>query len=387
MIASPSARFTAALRDSHVARARVQLYEFDPTPFAPPVPVGDPLPIEGGNLTLDAGANVMRTLEADVVLPPRGTTARQTVESINVVSAEVRLEYGIDFGDEVEWVQVGQLRCKDLRSTLTSGTRPLVAVDRMILPADFPLVTPYACTNIAGAQLSYHTAARDLINAAFPNTHPLNFEVGSGLTVTSGAATELIPVGTVFEGDRLQAVAKITQAYGAILVNDNLGRFRFDPVVRSGEPVWEMDAGPNGVLSDMEMVDSRDDRYNAVALTCEPGSGQSIFVFLVDSDPLSPTYYNGPFGKRPTSRRNDTIGTQYQAILAAQAILDQLKGEPRDIEFEGVYNPLLEPFDLVRFRASADFYSDHIIDQLTVPLGGGQMTGRTRKRIVMEEET
>jgi hypothetical protein len=370
MITGASDRLKAALRDSHLVLSRVTLCEYVAGEY---VEVGDPLPIEKGTVGIDAGSNVWRTLNATVVVPPLGADGRDVVDLLNVESAEVKVEMGVEFapGDQ-EWVQVGQLRIETLTDTLSTSRKELVAYDRAIRVADFPLVTTYAPRTMTGDVLSYIDAAKDLITAAFPSEAPPEFVVDSAL---DDAAVP--PLEVSYDGDRWSAINELLAAVGAVAHNDHLGRFVFRSAIPDAEPVWTFDVGETGVLIDADIEQTRDGQANAVALTCEPPSGDRIFVYLVDSDPASPTYYDGPFGRKPIFRRNDTISNASQAVTAARGYLVANLGAARAIDFQSLYNFLVQPMDVVAFDFG-DGVESHAIDGLSFALDGGEMSGATR---------
>jgi hypothetical protein len=361
----------AALRESHVALARVTLCEYVAGEY---VPVGQPLPIEKGELSLDAGSNVWRTLNATVVIPPNYDQRRPAVDGLNVASAEVKLEMGVEFapGDQ-EWVQVGQLRVESLDESLLSSRLELVAYDRAIRVADFPLVTLYTPRSGSGDLLTYVEAVIDLITVSFPSEGPPTVIVDPSLDDALSPPAE-----TVYEGERWTAINDLAAAIGAVVYNDHEGNFLVAPAVPSGAPVWTIDVGETGVLIDANVARTREGQANAVALTCEPPSGDRIFVYLVDANPASATYYDGPFGRKPISRRNDTITDGAQAIEAAKGYLAKYLGAARAINFKALYNFLLLPMDAVEFVLTNGDSETHTIDGLSIPLGGGEMGGQTR---------
>ena len=109
-------------------------------------------------------------------------------------------------------------------------------------------------------------------------------------------------------------------------------------------------------------------------------------MFVVDSDPNSPTYWDGPWGKKTVpTQRLDTVTTEEQAIDAAYALLDQYKGKARQIDFKSVHNLLIEPFDVVTVSSypqggsRAALSEEHVMDAVQYPLMGGVMTAETRQ--------
>ncbi len=103
---------------------------------------------------------------------------------------------------------------------------------------------------------------------------------------------------------------------------------------------------------------------------------------LLDNNSLSPTYYDGPFGRVPEFFHSEFITSDAQAADVAAARLARQLGTTQSISFGSIVNPRLEPSQVVRvsrLRAGID-QEDHVIETLTIPLGAEQeMTGQTRE--------
>ena len=367
MITSPSTRFSTALTASHKRVVRVRVCPYVDEAYAPVEP---PLIVSSGTMTIDSSANTWRQATLEIAIPPAGTAERTAYDLLNVQSAEIIIETGIDFGGSIDYVTVGQLRVEEISAQANNGKVRLVAYDRGIRVSDFGLVTVYTPLDTSGAKLTYVNAIKDLIKAAFPAEGPPTFTVVAGVDTAS-----VPPDATIFEGDRWDAINKLADAIAAYVHNDNLGNFVITPAENSTTPNLSITSGSNGTLVEATADRTRRDQYNAIALSCESPSGPSIFVYLVDKDPASPTFYGGPFGKKAKSERNDTITTEVQAIDAARGILTRYKGSTRQISLGSFYNPLLLPRDVVRVTLPGESYEDHVVESVELPLspGSGQM--------------
>lgn len=88
------------------------------------------------------------------------------------------------------------------------------------------------------------------------------------------------------------------------------------------------DAGPNdrGNIADWTITISRTSVYNSVVFTAERQDGSApVHATVRDTDPGSPTYYLGNFGKKPLLVQNQSALTQPQCLTAAQGILKQAR--------------------------------------------------------------
>lgn len=153
-------------------------------------------------------------------------------------------------------------------------------------------------------------------------------------------------------------------------------------------PVGTYSEGEDGILLGINHTWHRDTIYNKVIVTGEnttaadeadedqpPPRGEAT-----DDNPLSPTFYGGPFGRKPYFYPNSYISTDQQARLAARGMLVRALGAPDSIGFASIVDPRRRPGDLVRItRERLGVDEDHLIDQISIPLGpGDQMTAQTR---------
>jgi hypothetical protein len=98
----------------------------------------------------------------------------------------------------------------------------------------------------------------------------------------------------------------------------------------------------------------------------------------LDDDPASPTYYDGPFGRKPYMTRNDSVTNVDDAIIAARGILNRRKTAARDVTLDAVYQPLLQPLDSVfLLEEGMGVQEAHTIESIDLPLVGGKMSMKT----------
>jgi|LakMenEpi03Aug12_release.lakeMendotaPanAssembly.Ray.scaffolds.fasta_scaffold409016_1 hypothetical protein len=375
-----SDKFKTHLRSSHSRRVRIGLYlpnELGEYEFNGHFGVVD------GTLTIDNSRNIVRqaqmqvsTLESTIASAVTGDAARDFFEALTAKSAELEIEWGLIYPDlSEEWVTLARLRVDESVKAAVSGSLQVTAAyDPGTRIADFYLITPYAPFSIDNTKLTYLEAIQDLVNVAYPSTNPPEWIINEGVDGTS-----LPPDGTVFTGSRWDAIQALAVAINTRVAPDHLGRWTVQPVVDSHIPVWEVDAGDSGVLVSEETTFSRREQYNAVGVRWEsPNSGGGI-VYLVDSDPESPTYFDGPFGRKPRPEETvSTITTEAQALDAARSLLDKYKGQTRGIQLQTLHNPLMEPGDVIAVQLPDNTIERHIIDTLSIPLAGGVMSMQTR---------
>ena len=385
-----SDKFVEALNVSHRRLVRVGLWSPDQN--------GD-YELQGyvgvveGSLTINNQSNTRRTatmtvapLQAEASAGLLGVvTARDFLEQTTAESGEITIEWGIEFPDlTIEYVQIARLRIEEWTVSAAGGAVKITsAMDAGQKVADFNLVTPYAPYDINENLLTYTEAISDLITTSYPSASPPTISIDAAVDQTS-----FPPENTVFSGSRWQAIQDLAKAIDADVAVGADGGWTIKPERPPAVPVWRISAGENGTLVAEETSFSRREMYNAVPIRWSDPSGTgSGLVYLVDNDPNSPTYYDGPFGRKPRPEETiDTITSEAQAIEAATTLLDKYSGRTRSIKMSAVHMPLLETGDVINVRLPNGDSERHVIDTITLPLGSeGVMSVTTR--IVRTAET
>jgi Domain of unknown function (DUF5047) len=363
-----SQKFKETLRTSHTALSRAQVwqptaqntYEYQKT-----------LAISAGSLTIDGRRNIRR--QGNLTLAPASGFDLSVFDS---VSDQCRLvvQRGIKFLDgSEEWVTVATLAVQSAERQLGEGTLKVNGYDPSSCIDDYTLITPYAPIGPDQEPLTTVEAIKDLVDIALWETAV--WHVGAGVDTAVKPAA-----GTVFTGSRWDAINNLAKSLAAQVWVDPLGEWHLELVQTGGwVPVDTFATGEGGVLVDGTSSRDRRDIYNAVPLRWE-GPKTGGLVFVVDADPQSPTYWNGPFGRKPSSEQKvDTATTEAQAIDAAKAILAQYKGFTATVRFTSLHNPLIEPGDVLEVIVpDYKLHQLHVVDAITYQLAGGSMTAETR---------
>lgn len=155
----------------------------------------------------------------------------------------------------------------------------------------------------------------------------------------------------------------------------------------TGAPVADLVEGTNGVLLAAGRRWSRTGSYNVFIVTGEnTGEILPVRATASDTDPLSPTYASGPFGRVPKFMQSQFIVTTAQAQDAANAMLARGLGTTQSLSLGTLVLPYLEPGDVVRVTRERTGISaeSHVLDAVTIPLGADQsMTATTRATTVI----
>ena len=374
-----SDKFKSHLRASHSRRVRAGLYVVDGNSYA----FAGYLGLAGGNLSIDYSRNIRRqaslqvsSLESLLDYSFVDIAARDYLESLTSGSAEIEIEWGLLYPDGTdEWVTLARLRIEESTLDTVSGSVSIsAAYDAGSRVNDFNLVTPYAPYDINGNKLTYLAAIQDLVDTSYPSAAPPTWNVDPAVDSTSYP-----PDGTAFTGSRWSAVESLAKAINVRVGPNHLGEWDVVPDVEGRDPAWTINSGVDGVLVSETTQFSRREQYNAVGVRWELPGGSGGLAYIVDADPTSPTYYDGPFGRKPRPEETiATITTSQQAIDAATALLNKYKGRTRGISLTAVHCPLLEPNDILAVYLPDGSAERHVIDTVNLPLGEGTMNLETR---------
>lgn len=173
----------------------------------------------------------------------------------------------------------------------------------------------------------------------------------------------------------------IAKSLGGRVFCDSRGSFVAAPVpTLEDTPVWALTAGPGGALVEPQQTLSRDGVYNQVVASGASESGQPPVGPAVasDDDPVSPTYYKGPFGAVPLFYTSKLLTTFQQCQAAALGLLAPRLGLKQTVSVSSIVNYAMEPDDVITVTMPDGHDENHIIDSVDYSLTGGAMTLQTR---------
>lgn len=339
--------FLRTLRVSHAVALRVDAYRAGEL-------IAENLPISGGAVRVDGSSRVRRTLSvtiSDANLAPSTDPA----STLSPFGTELFVRRGIRYiNGQVEWCPLGWFRIESARVT-TSSAVELTGSDRGVYVQDarFTAATASNTSNRIPAEIER------LIVDALP----------SAVVIDRTGSTARTP-SIAWEEDRWAAIDELAAAIGAVVYFDADGQAIIEPVSSIDDaPAWLVDAGETGVLVEAETSTTREGTYNAVRASGEPvGDVAPVSAFVVDDDPNSPTFYDGPFGRKPHLYVSPLITTSAQAQSAARAMLDRVRGLSRQLSLTTVPNPALECGDVITVRLPDSSVETHLVDGFDIPL-------------------
>lgn len=364
MIAAPFPEYTDIIRRSHESHLRVTLYQESGTsPFTRTL-IGE-VPITSLEMNYDGRASVRRSANMTVALDPYETDSREVVEAISTEGGLMTIEHAVTYPgiQELHWVKIATMRIDAVSSPLRSAGREVSLYDRSILLQEHVLETPHPLND------TYVNLIHTMLNETLPGetltVDPLFTSEELNLAPSTGKAT-------AENSPRLKAMQEFADAIGGVVTNLTDGSFALLKVTDDA-PVWTINAGTDGVLSDGTQEHSRREQYNAVSIRWEPNNDEddwSYRIFLWDNEPSSPTYYDGPFGKRPVFYEEEYahIPSQTEAERIARERLAETSGQTRGLTLTAVYNPLLEPGDNITVVLPSGETEEHIIDTINFSL-------------------
>lgn len=345
-----SARAHFALAQSHTVNVRATAYG----------PYGTvEIPIGGGSITSDSTSQIRRT--GTVTTDPRMWPVNPR-SVLAPLGTEVQIDYGIVLpGGVTEWVPV-------IRGLLTEATRqqpigsdsalPLTLQDRSARVAEDRFTAP--TQTVAGATAV--TEIRRLIQDTLGASVPVTDYTGS------------VAVAAVLDIDRerwTDGVEKLADSIAAEVFFDPQGNgvIRPQPTI-SDAVTWLVSSGESGVLVTRDDKYTRERCYNGVVASGQRSDGTAPVTATVwDTDPNSPTYYLGSFGRKPRFYSSALLTTAGQCTTTATAMLARVKGMAAQVSVTAVCNPALEAGDVILVRdADTGEETRHILDKVTVPL-------------------
>jgi hypothetical protein len=304
----PSDRFLPALAYSHRVVTRVELVRTDGRV--------DDLPHTGGTITVDRSQVARRT--CSITLADTSLIPRTAADKLSVYGATLRVFRGIGYPDGTsETVPVGVFRVEDVHGDVDLGPVTITGSSLEAQVADAPFTSP---TTVLSATTTAVGGITTLIHEVLPDAVVIN------------RATDAA-VGTMAwdrQDSRWDAVTTLATAIGAEVYTDAAGQWIIAPLPDLSGPsvVWEVAAGEGGVLISIDRGMSRRGVYNSVTAYGENTADDKppVSATVEDTDPTSPTYVNGPFGRVPRFYSSATLtSTALCTAAAAQLLKTSLK--------------------------------------------------------------
>jgi uncharacterized protein DUF5047 len=362
--------FLSTIRGSHKMFSRVKVLTAYQEGTAP---TGVEIRVIDGDVRADAKADVRQTVDLTTLGVRSWPTSTDSL--LTPYGNELFVERGVDYGNgTIEVVPLGYFRIDSVdQDEGPDGEIQLSGSDRMIgiIDGRIPIPIPF----VSGTTIA--EVFDQLVHEIYPNATILfDFDADAAQFDTTHVA----------EQDRYRFLADIAKSYGKIMFWDYRGQLRIEDPPSPTTSVYEVNSGANGVLVKLARELSRDGVYNAVVATGETTDEAvpPVVAVVYDTNPDSPTYWFGRFGKVPRFYFSSFLTSASGALSAARSILLQAIGLPYNINFQTVPNPALEVFDAITVTAR-DGSVVHVLDTLSTPLTADTaQTGTTRTRVTLD---
>ncbi len=343
-----SDRFLPRLAESHTPVTRVQLFLTD----------GRVIDLEhtGGSVPVDRSQAIRRTCTVtgcDVSLIPRTPS-----DQLATYGARLRISRGVEYGspDDAELVPLGVFRLDSVDGDVSEGPVSLQGKDLSAVIADDKFTAPYTATG------TVVTAVTALIQRSIPDADVIS------LITDAAIGSRAFDI----EGDPWAAVQEIGAAAGAEVYANADGGFVIAtlPDLLTTAPVWAVEAVEGGVYISGNRAMTSSNVFNGVLARGENTADNvaPVSYLATDDDPNSPTYWGGPFGRRPTFYSSSTLTTVGACTQAATLKLAQAKAPNASGDVSSLPNPALEPGDVIRVTHPDGTRELHQIASFSVPL-------------------
>lgn len=362
--------YRAALAAPHTEYVLLEVLDGDGNVL--PLPPQNTAP--GGGLLFSAGS-VSATLQSRVTRRLQVTVDQSLYPAgpgdlLAPYGNRLRASRGVEFADgsRYSWtVFTGRIQ----RPVLTPDGQVMVpAADRAYEVAEAGFLTPTNSTVGATVNAQFTT----LVVQALPDAV---FGVSDVFPQTMPQLT--------WESDRAAALDEMSTTVGAFWYTLADGRFvqRYVPWTVPGNPILTLSDSLGGTISASPSRD-REDVWNSITVTSERADGTPpVFAVAEDMNPESPTYVNGPFGRRHKLVYLQTPQTQGSATTAANAYLRRSVALQETWTWQQPPDASLELGDIVSLNAYDRTGIIQVVSGFTLPLEvGSMMTVQAHAQVV-----
>jgi hypothetical protein len=295
---------------------------------------------------------------------------------LNPYGSEIRAFYGVTTatGSLTYTWEVFRGKIGNPRANRRSGTCTITCADRAEQVLDAGFVNPQN----AQTNNSVSTEFQRLVVDAVPDA-----EFGPGDTFPQLVSP------MAWDFSRTSAIEEMMSSVGALWYPLADGRFvtRRYPWAIPGPPVVTLSERVPGELLDWTKSRDRKGVFNVVTATGERLNGDvPVVATASDTNPLSPTFVDGPFGIRSLPLRRQTPSTQGGALAAAEARLRTALALTVDWAWQVPPDASLELGDIVLLEVDGRFVTQ-VVQAFQLPLDlSAPMTVQGRAQVIGDVE-
>lgn len=353
--------YRAALASAHRLYTRVDVSDGDGNPLPVPAAYRDEsggLAYSGGYVSATLSSRVTRNL---MVTVPEQMYAQLSTGILAPYGNRLTVTRGIEFADG----------SRDYTWTVFTGR-----IQQPILAPDGSVTVPAADRAYeiveAGFVVPQNSSVGATVSAQF--TQLVSDAIPDAVFGASDVFEQLMPQET-WQSDRAYALDEISTSVGAFwycLADGSYVQRRYQWTV-PGAPVVTLSDGPGGLIQGSPSR-NREDVYNSITVYGERADGTPpVFAVAEDTNPLSPTYVSGPFGRRHKPVPLQTPTSQGAAQTAANAYLRRSVALQETWSWVQPPDAALELGDVVQLDAYGRTGIIQVVSGFQLPLDTGSM--------------
>ncbi len=339
------------------------------------------LPVTSGSVTIDRRAAVRRRATLTLVDEKHDLVPTTAAHLLAPYGNEIALWRGIVASGWVEGTDGAPPRREDVEQLWPLGVFGINSIeasydgelaiegyDRAKAASRATLETPF----VIGGGTNYVDAIESVLRLASP-----------GLVLMAPSTIYTTPTLVFDIGDDPWAKAQeMAVAIGLELRYSVTGVPELVEPPSLATPAATFTDDGRSTLIDLVRSLTADEGYNSVTVIGEGGSSP-VIATARDLDPASPTYYDGPYGRRPLPPiRSELVGSQPQALTMARGVLAQRTGSTQRLSIEALVDPRRDAGDALEVVCSRlGLDGVELADTVTIPLEAeGTMSMTTSAR-------
>ena len=320
----------AELAGSHHAVARVDIWRAGRAVHT--------LDVVAGSTTAEAGRAVYRNLSCTLVDPTGGLTGGDVDDLLNPYDCELAPWRGVQYGPSARRVE----EYAPLGVFALTGRE--VAGDGSIVVTGQDRAMGYQGPMVGSLAIGPGTPVETAITRLLARRNP-------GVTFARSWRTGFTCGPLLFnpEIDVWREAQSLARSVGGWLYHDRTGGLVFDSLLpSSSRPVARYSDTRGGRLIQLDRSEDSDTIRNVVIVkSTKTATGGVIRAVAEDTDPTSPTYAGGRYGRRPVTLTNQHVGSLEQAQQMAATELVRELGRSETVAMTVVPDPTRDPLDVV----------------------------------------
>jgi len=357
----PSPEFLIAARQSHTVANRVTCNGVSLFP-------------SDGSVSIDVTRAARRTVRMTIKDPSGELTVKSAASLLAPFGNEIKVERGLWLdGSTVELLPMGVfvIQTSEVEETAAGVTVTITGIDRSWYISRNPWAVPFQ--TLAGPSALEDTILNAVLNRwpSCPNNldktgrliNQLTFEAGSSANAWSDLYNLAWNAGYYLYFDAT-GVLRLRSKQVTNRTTNYLYQDGADAVLNRINRVWDTSTTFNGIIASSSHTDLL----------------APLILTIWDTDPTSPTYYLGKFGKAPKFVDMPAEMTIGGMNTAATLLLKEETGQSEGITWDMIVNPAHDGGDLIFVSRAGVVDGGQLfqIQTLEVPLMTGQMTGTAR---------